>query len=94
MLIADIDITFGNIIGWIVAGLVIGAIARLIVPGRQPIGILGTILIGMVAAVVGGILWQAIFSGNEGIAWIGSIIVAILLIVVYERVVAGRSTAT
>jgi uncharacterized membrane protein YeaQ/YmgE (transglycosylase-associated protein family) len=91
MLIADIDITFGNIIGWIVAGLVIGAIARLIVPGRQPIGILGTILIGMVAAVVGGILWQAIFSGNEGIAWIGSIIVAVVIVALYSRAAGGAA---
>jgi hypothetical protein len=51
-------------------------------------------VIGVVAAIVGGLIWNAIFSGNEGIAWIGSIIVAILLIVIYERVVAGRSTAT
>jgi uncharacterized membrane protein YeaQ/YmgE (transglycosylase-associated protein family) len=53
-----------------------------------------TMIIGVVAAVVGGLIWNAIFSGNEGIAWIGSIIVAIVLIVIYERVVAGRSTAT
>ena len=53
-----------------------------------------TMVIGVVAAIVGGLIWNAIFSGNEGIAWIGSIIVAILLIVIYERVVAGRSTAS
>jgi uncharacterized membrane protein YeaQ/YmgE (transglycosylase-associated protein family) len=91
MLIADIDITVGGIIGWIVAGLVIGAIARLIVPGRQPIGVLGTILIGMAAAVIGGILWQAIFSGNEGIAWIGSIIVAVVIVALYSRAAGGAA---
>ena len=48
-------------------------------------------LIGVVSAVVGGLLWNAIFSGNEGIAWIGSIIVAIVIIVLYERMVAKRA---
>jgi uncharacterized membrane protein YeaQ/YmgE (transglycosylase-associated protein family) len=87
--IAAIDISIGGIIGWIVAGLLIGAIARLIVPGKQQIGIVVTILIGMVAAVLGGILWQAIFSGNEGIAWIGSIIVAVVIVVFYARFAEG-----
>jgi len=88
------DIGFWDIIVYAIAGLVIGALARLILPGKQSMGWVTTMIIGVVAAIVGGLIWNAIFSGNEGIAWIGSIIVAILLIVVYERVVAGRSTAT
>lgn len=80
----------GDIIVYAIAGLVVGAIARLLLPGKQSMGWGLTMVIGVVAAILGGMAWNAIFSGNEGIAWIGSIIVAIVLLVIYERVVAKR----
>jgi uncharacterized membrane protein YeaQ/YmgE (transglycosylase-associated protein family) len=73
-----------------IAGLIIGALARLILPGKQSMSWGLTMVIGIVSAIVGGILWNAVFSGNEGVAWIGSLIVAIVIIVLYERVVAKR----
>ena len=88
-MIASITLTFGRVIEYIVAGLVIGALARLIVPGKQQMGILVTIALGIISAFLGGILWQAIFSGNKGIAWIGSIIVAVVLVALYSRFTAG-----
>jgi uncharacterized membrane protein YeaQ/YmgE (transglycosylase-associated protein family) len=45
-----------NVIGWLVAGLIIGAIARLLMPGRQPMGILLTMGLGVVGALVGGLI--------------------------------------
>jgi uncharacterized membrane protein YeaQ/YmgE (transglycosylase-associated protein family) len=94
MLAADIDITVGDIIIYILAGLVIGVIARLIVPGRQSMGVIATIVLGVVAAVVGGILWEVLFPNNGGIAWIGSIIVAVVLLVVWERLAGRRGPVT
>jgi uncharacterized membrane protein YeaQ/YmgE (transglycosylase-associated protein family) len=91
---AAIDLTIGKIIIYIVAGLIIGLVARLLVPGRQHMSILGTIALGIVAAVIGGILWNAIFPGNDGIAWIGSIIVAVVLVWLYSRFAGGRATGT
>ena len=88
------DIGFFDIVWYIIAGLVIGALARLILPGKQAMSIWMTILLGVLAAIIGGLIWNAIFPGNEGIAWIGSIIVAVLLLALYERLVAsgrGRS---
>lgn len=84
------DIGFWDIIVYAIAGLIIGALARLILPGKQSMSWGLTMLIGVVSAIVGGILWNAVFSGNEGVAWIGSLIVAIVIIVLYERVVAKR----
>jgi uncharacterized membrane protein YeaQ/YmgE (transglycosylase-associated protein family) len=81
----------GNFIVYLVAGLIIGALARLIMPGRQNINIVATIILGVVAAIIGGYLWEAIFPDNDGIAWIGSIIVAVALLFVYERMTARRS---
>jgi uncharacterized membrane protein YeaQ/YmgE (transglycosylase-associated protein family) len=85
-MLAKANIGVGDILIYILAGLIIGAIARLIVPGRQRMGILMTIIIGIVAAIIGGILWAAIFPDNDGIAWIGSVIVAVVLVWLYARV--------
>ena len=82
----------GEIIYFILIGLVIGVLARLLMPGRDPIGIIGTILVGIVGAIVGGYLWRAIFGQTEGIEWIGSIIVAMALLWVYRKMTYGRST--
>ncbi|HEX6843525.1 MAG TPA: GlsB/YeaQ/YmgE family stress response membrane protein [Actinomycetota bacterium] len=85
------DITFWGIVSYVVAGLVIGALARLILPGKQAMTWGATLVLGVVAAIIGGILWNAVFSGNEGVAWIGSIIVAVVLLFLYERMVAKKA---
>ena len=85
------DITLGSIIVYAIAGLVIGAVARLLLPGKQSMGWGLTMVIGVVAAIVGGIAWNAIFPDNDGIAWIGSIIVAVILLVGYERMVGKKA---
>lgn len=81
-------------IGFILVGLVVGLIARFLLPGRDPIGIVGTILVGIVGAVIGGYLFSEVFELNDsgGVAWIGSILVAMLLLFLYRRMAAGRRT--
>jgi uncharacterized membrane protein YeaQ/YmgE (transglycosylase-associated protein family) len=90
-MIADLNITLGSIIVYIIAGAIIGALARLIVPGRQSMSVVMTIVLGIVAAIIGGILWAAIFPDNDGIAWIGSIIVAVALVYLYARFFTSRA---
>jgi uncharacterized membrane protein YeaQ/YmgE (transglycosylase-associated protein family) len=87
------DIGFLDVVWYIVAGLVIGILARAILPGKQHMGIIATFVLGLAGALIGGFLWDLIFSGNEGIAWIGSIIVAVILLFIYERIVASRAGA-
>jgi uncharacterized membrane protein YeaQ/YmgE (transglycosylase-associated protein family) len=88
------EVTFWGIVWYIIAGLVIGALARLILPGKQSMSIWMTLLLGVVAAVIGGVAWNALFPDNEGVAWIGSIIVAVVILFLYERVMgAGRGRA-
>ena len=77
---------------FLLVGLVVGVIARLLMPGPEPIGILGTIVVGCVGALIGGYLWAAIFGPNDGVAWIGSIIVAMGLLFLYRRMTLGRTT--
>ena len=64
-MIAEVDITLGSIIVYIIAGAIIGALARLVVPGKQNMSMVATIVLGIVAAVIGGILWEAIFPDTD-----------------------------
>jgi uncharacterized membrane protein YeaQ/YmgE (transglycosylase-associated protein family) len=79
-----------EIIVFILVGLVVGVLARLLMPGPDPIGILGTLIVGVVGAIVGGYLWRAVFSNTEGVEWIGSILVAMGLLWIYRRMTLGR----
>src|ERR1700684_83185 len=84
-------ITASVIIVWVVIGLVIGALARLLVPGRQHIGIIMTILIGIVAAIVGGFITTAIIgAGHTIITFIVALIAAALLVSAFTTRGYGR----
>ncbi len=73
--------TLAAIIAWLITGLVIGAVAHLLVPGRQRIGILLTVLIGIAGALVGGVVTAAILGpGHLVISFVVALIVAALLI--------------
>ena len=79
---------------FLIVGLVVGVVARLLMPGPDPIGILGTIVVGCVGALIGGYLWTAVFGPNEGVAWIGSILMAMALLFLYRRFTVGRTRRT
>jgi uncharacterized membrane protein YeaQ/YmgE (transglycosylase-associated protein family) len=79
----------------IVFGLIVGAIAKMLMPGRDPGGIVVTILIGVVGSLVGGFLFNAIGlgGGDRYAGLIGSVIGAVILLFIYRLVVRGRSAA-
>jgi uncharacterized membrane protein YeaQ/YmgE (transglycosylase-associated protein family) len=83
-----------EIVLMIVFGLIAGAIAKLIMPGRDPGGILITILLGIAGSLVGGFLFNSIgLGGGERYAGlIGSVIGAIILLLVYRMFVGRRRT--
>jgi uncharacterized membrane protein YeaQ/YmgE (transglycosylase-associated protein family) len=80
-----------EILYFILIGLVVGVLARLLLPGRDPVGIIGTILVGIVGAVVGGYLWRELFGDTEGVEWIGAIVTSMILLFLYRRLAVGRS---
>ncbi|HYK07493.1 MAG TPA: GlsB/YeaQ/YmgE family stress response membrane protein [Gaiellaceae bacterium] len=58
-----------GIIGWIFFGLLAGAVARALTPGRQEIGCFGTLAVGVVGALLGGLLGEAVFDTDVRFAW-------------------------
>jgi uncharacterized membrane protein YeaQ/YmgE (transglycosylase-associated protein family) len=88
-------VSIGAILGWIIVGLIAGALGKLIMPGDDPGGIIVTILLGIAGAFVGGFLASLIGLGGGG--WIWSIIVAtigaIILLAIYRAIVGGRTAS-
>ena len=88
----------GLILSIIVVGLIAGALARLLVPGRQNISILATIVLGIVGSFVGGFLGYLLFGRDAGSGFlqpaglIGSVIGAVIVLLIWTRV-GSRSSA-
>jgi uncharacterized membrane protein YeaQ/YmgE (transglycosylase-associated protein family) len=84
-----------SLIGWIVFGLIVGVIAKLLMPGRDPGGFIITILIGIAGAVLAGYLGRVVgwYGPQDTAGFLMSIVGAIVLLVVY-RLVVGRRTVS
>ena len=80
------------ILSWIVFGLVVGIIAKLLMPGRDPGGFIVTILLGIAGALVGGFIGRALGFYGEGqsAGWLMSILGAIILLALYRMLVRRR----
>jgi uncharacterized membrane protein YeaQ/YmgE (transglycosylase-associated protein family) len=78
-------------LGWILIGLIAGAIAKALMPGRDPGGCIVTIIIGIAGAVLAGFLGQAIgwYDAGEGAGFLAAIVGAIIILFVY-RLIARR----
>jgi uncharacterized membrane protein YeaQ/YmgE (transglycosylase-associated protein family) len=74
----------GEIIGLIIVGLIVGALGRLISPGRDPMGLIVTIVIGVASMLVAGLIFDGILQ------WIVGIIVAVALVALYARLAGGE----
>jgi uncharacterized membrane protein YeaQ/YmgE (transglycosylase-associated protein family) len=84
-----------DIVVWLIVGIIAGALARLLVPGQDPMGVLGTMLLGLAGSVLGGLVADALISGDQNFSpagLIGSILGAVVVLLIY-RSVRSRSTA-
>jgi uncharacterized membrane protein YeaQ/YmgE (transglycosylase-associated protein family) len=81
-----------GILSWILFGLVVGVIAKLLTPGRDPGGFIVTTLIGIVGALIGGFVGRAMgfYGPNESAGWLMSILGAVILLVIYRMAVRRR----
>jgi uncharacterized membrane protein YeaQ/YmgE (transglycosylase-associated protein family) len=80
------------ILSWIVFGLVVGILAKLLMPGNDPGGFIVTVLLGIAGALVGGFIGRAMgfYGPNESAGYLVSIVGAIILLALY-RMLARRS---
>ena len=76
-----------GILGWIVFGLIVGALAKLVMPGNDPGGIIVTILLGIAGALVGGFVGRALgwYSPGEPAGFIMATLGAVLLLFIYRK---------
>jgi uncharacterized membrane protein YeaQ/YmgE (transglycosylase-associated protein family) len=81
-----------EILSWIVFGLVIGIIAKVLMPGRDPGGFIVTTLLGIAGAMIGGFVGRAMGFYGEGqtAGWLMSILGAVLLLAIYRMMVRRR----
>ena len=86
------DLDVASIIGYIVVGLIVGVLARFLVPGRDPMGWIGTIVLGILGALIGGWAAGAIFPDTAGVDWIASIVAAIVLVLLWRAVTGNRGS--
>ena len=91
-----------SLLSWLITGFVVGLIARAIVPGRQSLGIIMTIVLGVVGAVLGGLISTAIWptwANDPNVnrmwpGWLLSIVGAVVVLWGYVAMTSGRSVST
>jgi uncharacterized membrane protein YeaQ/YmgE (transglycosylase-associated protein family) len=76
-----------SVLGWMLFGLIVGVIAKLVMPGKDPGGIVVTMLIGIVGALIGGFLGRALglYQPGEAAGFVVATLGAILLLFIYRR---------
>jgi uncharacterized membrane protein YeaQ/YmgE (transglycosylase-associated protein family) len=84
-----------GIIGWIFFGLIVGIVAKFLMPGRDPGGFIVTALIGIVGALVGGFLGRALglYREDDPVGFVMAVIGSIVLLLLYRMFVGRRSLA-
>ena len=84
-----------GILGWIVFGLIVGAIAKLLMPGRDPGGIIVTMVLGIIGALLGGFIGRALgmYTADEPAGFIMALVGAVLVLFIY-RISIGRTHRT
>jgi len=82
-----------GILGWILFGLIVGALAKLVMPGRDPGGIIVTMLLGIAGAVLGGFVGRALglYGEGEAAGFVMSFIGAVVLLAMYRMIVRRRA---
>jgi uncharacterized membrane protein YeaQ/YmgE (transglycosylase-associated protein family) len=82
-------------LGWIIFGLIVGALAKLLMPGKDPGGIIITMLLGIAGALLGGWIGRALglYGPDEPAGFVMALLGAILLLVLYRVAVGRRKVA-
>lgn len=79
-----------GLIATLVIGLIVGAIAKLLMPGKDPGGCIITILLGIAGSFIGTFLGRALFGGSYVAGWITSVVGAMILLLIYRMIIGRR----
>lgn len=81
-----------GVLGWILFGFVVGLIARAVMPGRDPMGLIGTTVLGIVGAVLAGWLGQAVgwYGPDDGAGFVSATFGAVIVLAIYNAVIRSR----
>ena len=84
-----------TLIGSIVSGIIIGALAKFVMPGRDPGGLVVTMLLGIAGALLGGFLGRSVgfYGPDQSAGWLMSILGAVVLLALYRMFVGRRATS-
>jgi len=89
------NLSLMSVVGWCVFGLVVGVIARFLMPGRQHMGMLLTMCLGIVGSFAGGFISSLIFGHAENLVnpagWIMSIVGALIVLFIYGKIGAAKT---
>ena len=82
-----------GVIGWIIFGLIVGALAKLLMPGRDPGGFIVTMLLGIAGALLGGFVGRSLgwYGPNDGAGFVMSLVGAVVLLALYRMVIVRRT---
>ena len=82
-----------TVLGWILFGLIVGALAKLVMPGRDPGGIIVTMLIGIAGSLLGGFIGRAMgfYGPNQAAGFLMSFLGAIVLLALYRMIARRRA---
>ena len=82
-----------EVLGWMVFGLIVGVIAKLVMPGRDPGGLIVTVLLGIAGAVVGGFVGRSMgwYGTNDNAGFLMSLLGAVILLALYRVLFARRT---
>jgi uncharacterized membrane protein YeaQ/YmgE (transglycosylase-associated protein family) len=82
-----------SVLGWILFGLIVGVVGKLLMPGRDPGGFILTILLGIAGALLGGFIGQSLglYQPGEAAGFVMAVIGSIILLLIYRLVVGRRS---
>lgn len=81
-------------IAWIIIGLIAGALAGFLVPGREKFGCIGTILVGIAGGFIGGFIWVNVLGNDPASSFLGALFVAVIgsvIVLFIIRMVSNRS---
>ena len=83
-----------GILGWIIFGLIVGALAKLVMPGKDPGGVIVTILLGIAGAVLGGFIGRALglYGPEDAAGFVMAFVGAIALLAIYRFTVGRKVT--